>query len=151
MSIDQRKHTRFSLEIPATIVSKFGDRQETVLQQISIGGCFTGWEENIYTGDEFRLEIGLPNGNRLPLSCKAVYRFDNTGVGVKFTDISRFEQSLISQIIEAKLQDEGLPMPIDPFTVPTPVLLEEKPRPPADERRQREDILEVIMSYDDRA
>lgn len=148
MSIEQRKHTRFSLEIPAVIITGYGDEQVTMLQQISIGGCFTGWEENIYTGDEFRMEIGLPNGNKLPLTCKAVYRFENTGVGVKFIDISKFEQSLVARIIVHKLQVEGLPMHIDPMT-----LLE---RPPADnaprmtdERRQRDEMLERIMTAND--
>ena len=95
MSLNQRQHTRFSLDIPATIYSKYGEIQETLLQQISIGGCFTDWEENIYAGDEFRIEIELPNKNRLPLSCKAIYRFENTGIGVRFTDISQFEQELV--------------------------------------------------------
>ena len=53
MSINQRKHIRFSLDIPATIVNKYGERQDTILQQVSIGGCFTAWEENIFAGDEF--------------------------------------------------------------------------------------------------
>ena len=70
MSINQRQHIRFSLDIPAFIYTKFGERQETRLEQISIGGCFTGWEENIYIGDEFRMEIELPNRNYLPLSAR---------------------------------------------------------------------------------
>ena len=130
------------------IITKYGERQETVLQQISIGGCFTGWEENIYTGDEFRMEIELPNGNRLPLACKAVYRFDNTGVGVKFIDITRFEQSLISKVISERLKAEGLPVHIDPFTQPPPV---EQPAASGaaatdDLRRERDEMLEKIMS-----
>ncbi|HVF47490.1 MAG TPA: hypothetical protein VNA17_07990 [Pyrinomonadaceae bacterium] len=60
MSLNQRQHIRFSLDIPAIIYSKYGERQETRLEQISIGGGFTGWEENIYIGDEFRIEIQLP-------------------------------------------------------------------------------------------
>jgi hypothetical protein len=144
MSVIQRKHTRFSLEIPATIITHHGERQETVLQQISVGGCFTGWEENIYTGDEFRLEIPLPNGNRLPLSCRAVYRFENTGVGVKFLDVSRFEQALVSKIITERLKAEGLPLPVDPFSQPPSM------NPPAadasDERATRDALLEDIMS-----
>ena len=130
------------------IITKYGERQETILQQISIGGCFTGWEENIYTGDEFRMEIELPNGNRLPLACKAVYRFDNTGVGVKFLDITRFEQSLISKVISERLKAEGLPVHIDPFTEPPPV----EPMPEAaaavsdDPRKERDEMLEKIMS-----
>lgn len=154
MSIEQRKHTRFSLEIPAVIFSKYGERQDTTLQQISIGGCFTGWEENIFPGDEFRMEIELPNRNRLPLACKAVYRFENTGVGVKFVDISDFEQSLVSSIITEKLKTEGLPMEIDPFSQPPPVRTEksEQAQPQiTDERRTREEMLEQIMSGDDRS
>lgn len=119
-----------------------------MLQQISIGGCFTGWEENIFTGDEFRMEITLPNGNRLPLACRAVYRFDNTGVGVTFVDISQFEQSLISTIISEKLRSEGLPVHLDPFTQPPPVAAARANANMgnSDERRERDEILERIMA-----
>ena len=148
MSIEQRQHTRFSLEIPAVIHTKFGERQSTVLQQISVGGCFTGWEENIYAGDEFRLEIELPNKNRLPLACKAVYRFENTGIGVTFLDISMFEQSLVSKIIAERLRREGLPMPVDPFKQPKTF---QNPATPqiTDERHSKEEMLERIMSGDE--
>jgi hypothetical protein len=149
MSIEQRKHTRFSLEIPAVIFTKYGERQETVLQQISIGGCFTGWEENIFTGDEFRMEIQMPNGNRIPLACKAVYRFENTGVGVKFTDITQFEQELVAKIIKEKLRSEGLPIDIDPFTEPATVATGQSQPGFVDERRARDEMLEKIMSSDD--
>lgn len=150
MSIEQRKHTRFSLEIPAVIFTKYGERQETMLQQISIGGCFTSWEENIFAGDEFRIEIELPNKNWLPLACKAVYRFENTGVGVKFTDISEFEQSLISKIISEKLRAEGLPMAIDPFSVPTGTSAGRTETTIGEDRLKREEMLEQIMSGDER-
>lgn len=149
MSINQRQHIRFSLDIPAVIQFKHGERQETRLQQISIGGCFTGWEENIYVGDEFRLEIELPNKNFLPLECKALYRFDHTGIGVKFTDISRFEQQLVTSIIKHKLDEEGVPLQIDPFTVPpTHIDLDPSPRI-TDIREKRDALLQRIMSSDD--
>ena len=148
MSINQRQHIRFSLDIPATIYTKFGDSQETRLEQISIGGCFTAWEENIYIGDEFRMEIELPNKNFLPLECRALYRFDHTGIGVKFTDISEFEQELISKIIAYKLEIEGVPLQIDPFR-PPPTFVSEDPSPRISEIRQKRDsILERIMSAD---
>src|SRR5215218_5076411 len=98
MSLNQRQHIRFSLDIPAVVYSKFGERQETRLEQISIGGCFMGWDAEILIGDEFRMEIELPNKNYLPLHCRALYRFEHTGIGVKFTDVSEFEQELISRI-----------------------------------------------------
>jgi len=149
MSINQRQHIRFSLDIPATIYTKFGEKQETRLDQISIGGCFTGWEENIYVGDEFRMEIELPNKNFLPLQCRALYRFDHTGLGVKFIDISEFEQELISKIIAHKLELEGVPVNMDPFTLP-PTFVGEDPTPRVSDIRQKRDaVLQRIMSGDD--
>ena len=131
------------------IVGKFGETQETILQQISIGGCFTGWEENVYVGDEFRMEIQLPNGNYLPLKCKALYRFDHTGIGVKFIDICQFEQELISKIIAHKLEQEGVPLQIDPFTLP-PSFVSDDPGPRiADIRQKRDAVLQKIMAADD--
>ncbi len=148
MSISQRKHIRFSLDIPAIIYTKYGERQETRLEQISIGGCFTGWEENIYIGDEFRMEIELPNKNYLPLHCKALYRFEHAGIGVKFIGITEFEQELISRIIAHKLEIEGVPLQIDPFTLP-PSFTTEPPSPRVTDIRQKRDaVLERIMSGD---
>ena len=148
MSISQRKHIRFSLDIPAIIYTKYSEPQETRLEQISIGGCFTGWEENIYIGDEFRMEIELPNKNYLPLHCRALYRFEHTGIGVKFIGITEFEQELISRIIAHKLEAEGVPLQIDPFTLP-PTFIAEKPSPRITDIRQKRDaVLERIMSGD---
>jgi hypothetical protein len=149
MSINQRQHIRFSLDIPAFIYGKYGERQETRLEQISIGGCFTIWEENIYVGDEFRMEIELPNKNYLPLSCKALYRFEDTGIGVRFLDISEFEQELISKIIANRLDEEGVPLQIDPFTLP-PTYVADDPSPRVtDIRQKRDSVLQRIMSADD--
>jgi hypothetical protein len=149
MSINQRKHIRFSLDIPAIIYTKFGERQVTRLEQISIGGCFTGWEENIYIGDEFRMEIELPNQNYLPLQCRALYKFEHTGIGVRFIDITEFEQELISTIIAHKLEIEGVPLQIDPFTLP-PTFVREDPSPRITDIRQKRDaVLQRIMAGDD--
>ena len=148
MSITQRKHIRFSLDIPALIYGKYGDKRETRLQQISIGGCFTDWEDSLLVGDEFRMEIELPNGNYLPLKCRALYRFDHTGIGVKFIDICEFEQELISKIIAHRLDLEGVPLQIDPFMLP-PTFVADDPSPRITEiREKRDSILDRIMSVD---
>ena len=148
MSISQRQHIRFSLDLPAWIYTKFGEKQQTLLQQISIGGCFTGWEENIYIGDEFRMEIQMPNGNYIPLHCKALYRFEHTGIGVKFVDITEFEQELITQIIAARLDAEGVPLQINPFAHP-PTFADQESTPRVTDIREKTDaILERIMTPD---
>lgn len=146
MSINQRQHIRFSLGIPAYIYSKYGEKIETRLEQISVGGCFTGWDADILIGDEFRLEIEMPNGNYLPLDCRAIYRFEHTGIGVKFVDISQFEQELISKIIAGRLEMEGVPLQIDPFTLP-PTFVEDDPSPRiTDIRKKRDAVLQRIMA-----
>ena len=148
MSINQRKHVRFSLDIPAVMITKYGERQNTLLQQISVGGCFTDWEENIYAGDEFRLEIELPNKNRLPLTCKAVYRFEDTGIGVKFLHISQFEQELISKIIAHRMEAEGVPLSVSPFEEPAGFDTERNELRLVTARDQREELLTEAMSSD---
>jgi PilZ domain len=147
MSILQRQHIRFSLDIPAVRYTKFGEKLETLLNQISIGGCLTEWEETVYTGDEFRLEIQLPNKNWLPLKCKVLYKSENNGIGITFLDITRFEQELIANIISNNLAKEGLPMQVDPFASPHKFADSNTPRI-TDTRREREELLQQIMSSD---
>lgn len=147
MPISNRQHIRFSLDIPAIRYTKFGEKQEIFLQQISIGGCLMDWDDTMLTGDLFRLEIQLPNGNLLPLNCKVLYKFENNGIGVKFIEITRFEQELVGKIISDALEKEGLPMQIDPFAQP-PKFVDpnKKPLTLTDARKQKDELLQKIMS-----
>jgi hypothetical protein len=147
MSNEQRRHIRFSLDIPAIRCTKYGEAVETTILQVSIGGCLVEWDENVYTGDEFRLLIQLPNKNFVPLLGKALYKFENNGIGTKFLDITQFEQELVSSIISHHLAQQGLPMQVDPFAVPRRLLINQTPRM-SDERRERDEMLEKILSTD---
>jgi hypothetical protein len=148
MSIHQRQHIRFSLDIPAIRYTKFGEKQETLLHQISIGGCLLEWDEDLLTGEVFRLEIRLPNGNWLPLVCKVLYKFEDNGIGAKFIDITKFEQELVGKIISYALSQEGLPSQVDPFAHPPKFGEEKRKKEPTitDSRKQNDEILEKIMS-----
>lgn len=148
MSIEQRRHIRFSLDIPAVRYTKYNEAVETVLNQISIGGCLLEWDEAVYVGDEFRLLVQLPNRNFLPLACKALYRFEDNGIGAKFFDITRFEQELITKIITQNLEMQGLPLQVDPFAQPKKSIYTPEPKF-TDDRRQREELLEDILSFND--
>lgn len=145
MGIEQRRHIRFSLDIPAIRYTKYGEAVETVISQISIGGCLAEWDENVYVGDEYRLLIQLPNKNYLPLTCKALYKFENNGIGTKFSDITQFEQELLAQIISHALEKQGLPMQVDPFAQPKKPIKSDAPRI-TDKRQQRDEILEELLS-----
>ena len=118
MSISQRKHIRLTLDIPAVRHTGEGEAISTVLYQISIGGCLIEWDESIEEQEEFRMEVQLPDKNWLPLTCKALYRFPDDGIGIQFQDISEFEQELIVSIMSNNLEQEGIPMEVDPFSQP---------------------------------
>ena len=151
MSIEQRRHIRFSLDIPAIRQSKYGEAVETVLHQISIGGCLLEWDENIFVGDELRILAHLPNKNYIPLTGKALYIFDGIGIGIRFLDITKFEQELLAKIIFHSLESQNLPIPIDPFAHPKKTYDPDQPPMPKilTERQQREEILEDILSLYD--
>ena len=145
MSIEKRRHIRFSLDIPATRFTKYGEAVEIQLHQISVGGCLAEWDENILVGEEFRLLIRLPNQNQLPLACKALYLFADSGIGIKFLNITQFEQELISKIISNNLEIQGLPLQVDPFGVPQTFKQKSEPRI-TDNRLENDEILEDILS-----
>lgn len=151
MSIEQRQHIRFSLEIPAFRQVRFGESVETVLHQISIGGCLIEWDDNIFVGDEFRLLARLPNRNFLPLQCRTVYVFPDNAIGVRFLDITQFEQDLIAKIIAHSLKNQGLPEKIDPFALPKQYVdRSANPMPKiVDIRRQKDELIEDILSIND--
>lgn len=147
MSIEKRRFIRFSLDIPAVRFSKYGEAIEIMLNQISVGGCFAEWDESILVGDEFRLLIQLPNRNWLPLACKVLYRFTDSGIGIKFLDITQFEQELISKIISRNLETQGLPLQVDPFGMPT-TYIAPKPEPKiTDKRLKNDELLDDILSF----
>ena len=118
MGIEQRQHIRFSIDIPAVRFTATGEKFDVELQQISLGGCLLNLDENIQSGDSFRMLIQLPNGNWLPINCKAIYEIKDNGIGVKFNDVTRFEQELLAKIIASNLKQSGLPMQVDPFVPP---------------------------------
>ena len=146
MSIEQRQHIRFSLDIPAIRFTKYGESIETTLGQISIGGCLAEWDDSVYVGDEFRVLIQLPNKNFLPLTCKAIYRFVDNGIGAKFVNITQFEQELIGKIISRNLEKQGLPLQVSPFSQPNNL---SKVTQNLDRKPPREVLLDDILSIKD--
>jgi hypothetical protein len=147
MSIEKRRHIRFSLDIPAVRCTKYGEAIDIMLHQISIGGCLAEFDETVLVGEEFRLLIQLPNQNRLPLACKVLYRFSDNEIGAKFLGITQFEQELISKIVSHNLTQQGLPMQVDPFGAPYRYAAAPKPKI-TDNRILKDDILDDILSIE---
>lgn len=126
MGIEQRQHIRFSIDIPAVRYTAHGEKIDVELRQISIGGCLLNPDENLRADDEFRMLIQLPNGNWLPLACKMIYDIKDVGMGVKFLEVTRFEQQLLASIISANLKQAGLPLQVDPFDQPPKIRKDEE-------------------------
>ena len=144
MSKTRRKNNRFSVDVPAVLVRSHGHSRPVNVQQISIGGCLAAPASEVYVGDEFRLEIELPNGNRVPMMCKAVYQFDEAGIGARFVHLTAFQRELIEEIIIDSLEADGLPLPPDAFEQ-----AEESQDTGADHPRpKREEILDNILATD---
>ena len=118
MSIAQRRHNRLAVDLPAFRITADGEKLETLIYQLAVGGCLIAWDESIKKGDTFRMEIQLPNLNWLPLTCKAVYCFTEDAIGVQFEDISKYEQDLVVEIMSNKLTREGIPFDFDPYATP---------------------------------
>ena len=144
MGIEQRRHIRFSLDIPAIRYTKNGEAVATLITQISLGGCLAEWDERVYLGDEFRMLVQLPNKNYLPLACKTIYKFAEGGIGAKFFDITLFEQELLAKIISQTLAEHGLPLQIDPFAPPGKIITNNTPKL-TDVRREKDEQLEKIL------
>ena len=145
MGIEQRRHIRFSLDIPAIRYTKYGEAIQTVISQISVGGCLAESDENICAGDEFRLLLQLPNKNYLPLNCKALYNFADNGIGTKFIDITQFEQELLTTIISDTLEKQGLSLQVDPFALPKKPVVNQNPKL-TDRQPQKNEMVEEILA-----
>lgn len=145
MSIENRRFIRFLLDIPAVKHRDDGQSSQTLIRQVSVGGCLTDWDETAFPGDEFRLEMELPNKNYLPLMCKVIYKFEGKAVGAKFYEITQFEQELLAKIISERLENEGLPLLVDPVTLP-PKFAERKMREAEEKRRKEEEMVEEAIA-----
>lgn len=148
MSIEKRRFIRFSLDLQAFRRSENHELVPTLIRQISIGGCMIGWDENVFIGDQFRLEIELPNKNRIPVTCKALYKFPSNGIGTKFIEISQFEQELLGQVISHSLESNGLPLLVDPFTIPPTYIAQATDDEELFKKQREESIAEEVMSSD---
>jgi PilZ domain len=117
VSSETRQYIRFSITLQARRQLP-GDRISPVLvKQISLGGCMVEWDENAAIGEKIRIEVLLANGNWLPLTGKILYRMPENGLGIKFQEITQFEQEILANLIQIQMERRGLPYQ-NPFALP---------------------------------
>lgn len=97
-----------------------GERVEVAVPDIGLGGCFFEglWVEA--AGERFGVELRMPDGNWLPLDCERV-RQEDGGVGVRFVDVTLFQQDLLARVLAAAARKAGIPERTDLLAAPVPV------------------------------
>lgn len=117
MSSDQRRFIRFPLILQARRHVENGETTPFVIREIGLGGCLTDWIEMSYVGEKGRIEILLQNGNWFPVTAKILYRIPGKHVGMKFLDMTLFEQEVIANLIVAVAEKQKMQIE-NPFAIP---------------------------------
>jgi PilZ domain len=117
VSNESRQFIRFSLTLQARRQVSSDRISPVLVKQISLGGCMVEWDENAAIGEKLRIEILLSNGNWLPLIGKVLYRMPENGLGIKFQEITQFEQELLANLIQKQMEKRGMPYE-NPFALP---------------------------------
>jgi PilZ domain len=149
MSLENRRFIRFALDIPVTLADEKGEKIKTMIRQISIGGCLLDVNDKTLSkisGEELRLEFTLRNKNKLPLMGNAVYTDNNKWTGIKFYEITQFEQELIADVIAEIIENEGLPLTVNPFRRPPSFVEEETISDESVDPKKVEELEEVAIS-----
>ena len=76
-------------------------RRDGGLADLSIGGCFILTEVLVKEGETVKLEIKLPKG-ALHLSGEVVYRVEDIGFALRFTDASDIDRKQLQWLIKAE-------------------------------------------------
>ena len=113
---ERRKYDRFPLTLVAQRENEKGIASKITILELSVNGCFIEWINDAKIGDNFRLKIPLLRGDYLPIPCKIIYRLSGTGIGLKFLDVTRFEQDLIAGVIHFNMRKRGV-YNVDPYTL----------------------------------
>jgi hypothetical protein len=121
MSENQRKYLRFPITLQARRNSSDGETFPFVIREIGLGGCLCDWIEMSYVGQKSRMEILLQNGNWFPVNVKILYRIPDRHVGMKFLDLTLFEQEVIASLITGVSEKQKVEIQ-NPFAEPPPLI-----------------------------
>lgn len=113
---ERRKYERFPLSLVIQRESEKGIASKITILELSINGCFVEWIDDARVGESFRLKIPLLRGSCLPVASKIIYRLNNTGIGFKFIDLTKFEKDLLAEVIRFNMWKKGF-YNVDPYAV----------------------------------
>jgi Tfp pilus assembly protein PilZ len=102
MEKDLRQNERTNISLEVTVEFSSGKR-EVRISDLSMSGCFIDSIAPVAKGESVVFTVRVPTtGEQLKLNGEVVYIFPNSGFGIRFTDLTEEEQSIIKRLIEER-------------------------------------------------
>lgn len=99
MSVERRKNVRVRAALEARLAGRdFAETTRTY--DISAGGCSLETSVQAAPGEPVELELRLPDGATLTLSCEVVHRMPGAGLAVRFLDVSVEQRQTLTRLLE---------------------------------------------------
>jgi len=105
-NIDQRKHQRAQLPLQVRWLNT-SDVYTTPRSDISMGGCYLDLKAPVQVGQRISFVIQLPSDRGLSLRGEVVHQRQNSGFGVRFTDLHESSQEMLARLIESAREGQG--------------------------------------------
>jgi len=102
MGQEKRRFARFTLNVPTSLtLYQVETFHACAIANISMGGCFLPFQEELPTGEKCQLTISLGEGLKVETMVISgeIVRSDSEGVGIKFTEKSDECRSQLEKII----------------------------------------------------
>jgi PilZ domain len=104
-----RKHPRFRVSLPSTLVHRNQFRHSGSIQNISAKGCCVESMIKPFTGMQLTIHLDMPGESQPILIDNAAVRWSGSaGIGIEFLTISPPHQDRLNRVIE-QLQPKSSP------------------------------------------
>ncbi|HEV2706807.1 MAG TPA: PilZ domain-containing protein [Pyrinomonadaceae bacterium] len=100
MTEERRKSVRVRVALEARL-THHAATETTRTYDISAGGCSLEATGQAAPGERVELELRLPDGRWLSLSCEVVHTMLGAGLAVRFLDASAEQRQALAQLMEA--------------------------------------------------
>ena len=102
MTKERRRHPRVKVNLPARWES-FLTQQEGTIADLSLSGCYVLSGGKLEPSELVRLEITLPDGERIYPWAEVVQAVEDIGFAARFTSIDDDERERLEEFVRSAL------------------------------------------------
>ena len=99
MAVERRKNVRVRVALEARLVCR-GFSETTRTYDISAGGCSLETTVAIAPGEGVELELRLPDGRLIALSCEVVHTMLGAGLAVRFLAADEEQRQTLARLLD---------------------------------------------------